>query len=71
MHVFLIVNLWIKGAYILGSANELTRQKNIKRLSKRGAFFMVSLAYLVKRRFVAPENRVRSPEIPKNVNGQW
>lgn len=28
---------------------------------------MVSLAYLVKRRFVAPENRVRFPEIPKII----
>ena len=26
---------------------------------------------LVKRRFVAPENRVRSPEIPKNVNSEF
>lgn len=35
---------------------------------------MVSLAYLVKRRFVAPENRVRFPEIPKKfewVNGEF
>ena len=69
LHVFLIVNLWIKGAYINASVNELIRQ-NIERLPKRGAFFMVSLAYLVKRRSVAPENRVRSPEIPQNVNGQ-
>ena len=69
MHVFLIVNLWIKGAYINASVNKLIRQ-NIERLPKRGAFFMVSLAYLVKRRFVAPENRVRSPKIPQNVNGQ-
>ncbi len=29
---------------------------------------MVSLAYLVKRRSVEPENRVRSPEIPKIDN---
>lgn len=29
---------------------------------------MVSLAYLVKRRSVEPENRVRSPEIPKGEN---
>lgn len=40
----------------------------MKRLPKRGAFFMVSLAYLVKRRSVEPENRVRSPEIPKGEN---
>ncbi len=65
-YVFLGVNLWKKGAYINGSANKLTRQK-IERLPKRGAFFMVSLAYLVKRRFVAPENRVRFPEIPKGI----
>lgn len=39
---------------------------------KRGAFFMVSLAYLVKRRSVEPENRVRSPKIPKvNVKSEW
>ena len=40
---------------------------NIERLPKRGAFFMVSLAYLVKHRFVAPENRVRFPEIPQKM----
>ena len=31
---------------------------------------MVSLAYLVKRRFVAPENRVRFPKKPKIMKGE-
>lgn len=39
---------------------------------EKRCFFMVSLAYLVKRRSVEPENRVRSPKIPQiNVNSQW
>lgn len=63
--MFMVVKLWIKGAYIRGSANDLLRKNINERLPKRGAFFMVSLAYLVKRRSVEPENRVRFPKIPK------
>ncbi|REC48526.1 hypothetical protein DRF67_06815 [Chryseobacterium pennipullorum] len=43
-----MVKLWIKGAYIRGSANDRLRKIYIKRLPKRGAFFMVSFAELVK-----------------------
>lgn len=66
--MLMIVKLWIKGAYIRGSANDLSRQNINERLPKEALFFMVSLAYLVKRRSVEPENRVRSPEIPKIYN---
>ena len=59
------VKLWIKGAYIRGSANDLFTFKYMKRLPKKRRFFMVSLAYLVKRRSVEPENRVRSRRYPK------
>lgn len=35
----MVVKLWIKGAYIRGSANDLLRKNINERLPKRGAFF--------------------------------